>query len=221
MLSLKNIFYLAEITAFLIGCYCYKYLPKKTGKVLLFLLLYVICNESIGIYFNRVVHIPNVELYNVSTAIEYLVYYYLFTQFFRLAINQKIATWFIIIYPFIWFINICFIQGFHQFHTYTLTIGGISIIILSCLYFAEFLTFTSKTKITHLPAFWLCTGLLFFYSGILINDFFIMDTHVIKFDIINLSLYRIISNVLNVILYFTYIMFFRCYQQNKNTRPFF
>ena len=216
MLSLKYIYYFAEITAFLIGCYFYKFLPKRTGKVLLYLLLFVLCFESIAIYFTRVLQKPNVEVYNISTAVELVVYYYLFTQFFRTTFYQQIAKWLILIYPLIWLTNILFIQGFHQFHTYSLAIGSISIIILSLLYFNELLNDTTTLNITDNPAFWLFTGCLFFYAGILVNDFFVGFTHKIKLESVNLSLYRIINNTLNVILYFTYIMFFKCYQQNKN-----
>lgn len=213
---IKKIYLIAEIVAFIVGCYCYKSLKDKPSKCLVYLLFYVLITEQVGRYFREVLHKSNVEYYNVSTAIEFLVYFYLFSKFFERKRNQLFSKNLLWFYPIVWLINILFIQGFHRFHTYSLIFGSVLIILLCCMFFLELLSITLEVDITKYAPFWLCTGLLFFYTGIISSDLLITYFNRIRFFNGQLSLYKIISNILNLILYSGYIMYFVCYHRNRN-----
>lgn len=215
-MEIRDLYLYAEVAAFLIGCYLFNSLKKGPSVILVFLLAYVLATEQFGRYFRRVLHKPNVEFYNLSTAIEFMVYFYLFSIFFKKSWKKKYSKYLLWIYPIIWLINILFIQGFHIFHTYSMTIGSIAIIILSCLYLQELIDLALDKDITQHAPFWLCTGLIFFYTGGLVNDFIISNTYKIYFTNLRSSLYSLINNILNVILYSGYIMYFICYHRNKN-----
>ena len=84
-------------------------------------------------------------------------------------------------------INIVFIQKMKAFHTVTYAFGCLLIVVVCIFYFLELFRNPKSVKLTSNPAFWICSGLLFFYccgfplygllnfiSGIslIINNFF-------------------------------------------------
>lgn len=204
-----------EIIVLSFGILYYQRMKKSPFKLLVWLLLIVVIAESIGGYQRRILHIRNVEVYNISTCIEFITYGYLFWTSFSNKKLKLITKYFIIIYPIIWLINILFIQGFHVFHTYTMTIGSIYMILFSCLIFYEIFISNKKINLFKSPIFWLSTGLLFFYAGDLINGWFVKFTHKIKFNILDFTLFKLINNSLIFILYFTFIKIFQCFKIQK------
>lgn len=187
----------------------------KAELQLVYLLAVVVVTEYTGYYIGSVLHKRNIEYYNVSTMVEFVIYF----NYFKEILNRKkikfIANLCFYIYPILWLLNILFIQGFYHFHTYTMLLGGVLTILFSILYFQELLLLYTRIDPIKTAAFWICTGLLFFYTVDLINDYLLTFTHSIKFSNTKMTLFKIINHTLNIILYSCFIIAFRCYRKNK------
>lgn len=205
-----------ELLAFIVGLINYKKLKDTQFGKLVWLLLLVIIAESIGIYQRRFLHIRNAEVYNVSTVIEFIVYAWIFSSII-LSINlNKLIKLFILLYPIIWFINIIFIQGFHVFHTYTMTLGSFCMILMSNGYYLDIIKKEKKKNLLEIPEFWFSTGLLFFYSTDIVNSNLIKLTYQIKITK-EISLFKVINTSSNVILYSCFIVMFILIAKMKKT----
>ena len=105
----------------------------------------------------------NLFLYNFFTTLEFCFYLWVIS---RIITNDRVIKliWLIIpIYLLISVINILFIQGMRSFHTVTYAMGCLLIVIFSVYYFFELFRRPQSVDLKTNPAFWICTGLLFFY----------------------------------------------------------
>lgn len=104
----------------------------------------------------------NVVLFNFYTTYEFCFYLFVLEEI----VNNKIAKMIVInliwIYPCLALGNIFFIQGVNNWHSVTYSLGSFLIIILCIYYFLEIFRLPKSVKLLREPAFWICTGLLFF-----------------------------------------------------------
>ncbi len=198
-----------ELIAFLTGLFYYKKLKSSTYYILVWLLFFVIVAESIGMYQRRILHIPNVQVYNIITGIEFLVYALIFKKIIRWNVTKKVINVFFIVYPICWLLNMIFIQGFNMFHTYTMSIGSIFMVFLAFSYLYNLFNIEYKFNLLGSPDFWFSIGILFFYAGDMLNSFLIFYVDNVKI-IADYSLFRIINTSFNIILYSCFIKAFRC-----------
>lgn len=122
--------------------------------------------ELIGKYF--AIHkryIENVNLFNVTTVIEFVIFYYLFYQSITSTRLKKIIIYTIPLYVVMAAINQLFIQGFNSFHTYTMLIGTIFLIVFVFFYFYEAFSNKEPLSLPQEPMFWISTGVFLFYLG--------------------------------------------------------
>ncbi len=110
--------------------------------------------------------IPNVWLYNYFSAIEFNFYFLFFYQLLRGVLVRRIVLITVVVYPILAFTNIIFFQGRNgaELHTYTVMLGAILVIIYCMLFFYQVLRYPGTESLTRIPAFWITTGLLFFYA---------------------------------------------------------
>lgn len=111
--------------------------------------------------------VNNTALYNYFSTFEFAFYFVYFYYHLRSRALKNFALCLGIAYPLIALANILFYQGRapYGFHTYTVMLGAILIVICCMLYFNEMLRFPGTSSLVHIPAFWINTGLLFFYSS--------------------------------------------------------
>ncbi|MGZ8557320.1 MAG: hypothetical protein ACXWWC_03260, partial [Chitinophagaceae bacterium] len=76
---------------------------------------------------------------------------------------KKIIKAVLLIYALTSTVNIIFIQKMKAFHTITYSLGCLLIVIFCFYYFLELFKLPKSVKLKNNPAFWICTGLLFFY----------------------------------------------------------
>ncbi len=118
--------------------------------------------EIIGPYLsahNR----SNVALYNFFTVFEFCFYMVLISLMVdngRVKKNMQISVFF---YGLIAVLNILFFQGMNGFHTITYSFGCLVIVSFCVYYFFELFRLPKSIKLSRNPAFWICSGLLFFY----------------------------------------------------------
>jgi len=146
----------------LASIYVYKGNKYKYIKLFSPFLLATFLTEFIGSYLSSI-NQHNGYIYNFFSVVEFCFYLYIIS----LIINHPKAKTAIrvttIAYSVIAVANILFYQGMETLHTITYSLGCLIIVVACCYYFFELFRLPNAVKLTSNPAFWLCSGLLFFY----------------------------------------------------------
>jgi hypothetical protein len=158
VLYIEIICLLASLTLFFQGS-----IPQYM-KAFSFFMLITLIVEITGWLFMKynVNKIQVTLLYNIFTAFEF-EYYLLIIRF--TLYNKKvkrIISWLLVVYPFLVLINMLFIQP-NAFHTITYSLGCLLVVAACIYYFFEIFQITNSVNLLKEPAFWICSGLLFFY----------------------------------------------------------
>ncbi len=211
------IFLYFEIAAFIYGLIYYNRIRKTIFSKLVWLIGIVVLAELIGTYQRRILHVPNVQVYNIATLIEFILYGLIFSKIYSSAKWAWFSKYFVLAYPILWLINITLIQGFQVFHTYTMSLGSFSMIIMACFYFIGIIQNEEKIDLLNSGAFWFATGILIFYSSDIFNSFFLRNTH--KINLFNgFTLFKLINTILNIILYSCFIKVFHITKESTQTK---
>ena len=149
-----------------------------------------------------------VTLYNVFTTMEFVFYFWMLRYMVRNRWAKRLlfhSLWF---YPVLVILNILFLLKDMQFHTITYSFGGFLIVIATIIYFFELFQFDKPVNLVREPAFWICSGLLFFYACTfplyaLINFFQDPSNIIIK------NITSILA-VVNILLYSSFIIAALC-----------
>lgn len=204
----------AEILAFIISVITYRHLKGTPFRPFPFFLLFIVLIELTGRYMTRILHVHNAWLFNISTTIEFIFYAYIFNRTLQTPRYKITTRWFIIIYPILVTLNILFIQGPTNWHSYTYTLGSACVILFCVLFFYELLLNPVEETLQHDPLFWFTTGILFFYLGGL--SFNLLYNLLQRYATSTAGkLFQNINNNLILILYSCFIMAFLC----KRTLP--
>lgn len=206
-----------EILALIASVVFYSKIKNSPLRWFILFLLMVVTVELTGRYFRKVLHQPNAWLYNISTVLEFLFYTYLFHTHFNRRNHKTSTKYFLYIYPVLAFINIVFIQGFENFHSYTMSVGSFFMILFSGFYFAELLKTPVRLKLHQIPMFWIASGILFFYLGNLLYELAFQFIEYNKLDFQH-KIFQAINNNLILVLYSFFIIAFAC-SRKENSSP--
>jgi len=147
-------------------------------------------------------------MYNVFNVLEFTFYIWIIREIVQNKESKKVIFYVLLLYPIIDLVNIFFIQGTTHFHTITYALGCLLIVILCIYYFFELFQSPSSVNLLRQPAFWICSGLLFFYCcSFPIFGFSNFLTLLPKVFIRNI---RTIIILLNVFLYSMFTLAFLC-----------
>ncbi len=178
-------------------------------KLFPFFLLISLTAELIGIYFIYVLkRHSNLFIYNPFSAFEFVFYIWLLRAIIRNKLVKKILIVLLVLYPIGAGINIYFFQGINGFHSITYAVGCLLIITFSTYYFYELFLIPEPVNLLFEPAFWICTGLLFFYSCTF--PLFGLSNIVTSLPRIIINNIEIIINMLNSLLYLMFSIAFLC-----------
>jgi hypothetical protein len=162
--------------------------------------------ESFGAYL-RYTNKNNLYIYNFFTVFEFCFYMFLVS----LIISHYKAKLIIRVISFLYVIiaisNILFFQGTKTFHTVTYSLGCLIIVGVCIYYFFELFRLPKAVKLSKDPAFWICSGLLFFYCcGFPLYAFI---NFWVRFDWMAKS-FGDIFTILNIFLYSLFTIAFLC-----------
>jgi len=170
-------------------------------------LLATIITEVLGSYLSSI-HRPNVALYNFFTVFEFCFYLYIINLIISNEKIRKVIKVVIMLYILIAVTNILFIQKIKAFHTVTYAFGCLLIVAACIYYFFELFKIPKSVELKKNPAFWICSGLLFFYCcGFPLYGMFNFLSDISKLIIKNF--YNIIT-ILNIFLYTLFTIAFLC-----------
>lgn len=149
--------FLASLTVYFTSRNNYLYL-----KLFPPFLLATIIVESFGNYLGSIEK-SNTDIYNFFTVFEFCFYLWVISLITSNKQVKKIARLTVIFYVLVAVVNIIFIQKMKAFHTVTYAFGCLLIVTFSIYYFFELFKLPKSVKLKNNPAFWICSGLLFFY----------------------------------------------------------
>jgi hypothetical protein len=104
------------------------------------------------------------SLYNFFSVVEFLFYMYVIREIIHSKKVKRLIFHTAWIYALLGVANILFIQKIVSFNSITYALGCLLISILCVYFFFELFQMTGSVNLTQLPAFWICTGLLFYYT---------------------------------------------------------
>lgn len=170
-------------------------------------LFVTLVTEILGSYFWSIGR-NNLVLYNFFTVFEFCFYLFVI----RLIIGSKKVKIIIqltaILYAIAAIVNILFIQSMKTFHTVTYSIGCLLIVIFCIYYFLELFRLPRFVNLVANPAFWICSGLLFFYCcGFPLYG--LVNVWADISDLVGRNFDRIIT-ILNIFLYSLFTIAFLC-----------
>ncbi|HRP56656.1 hypothetical protein [Agriterribacter sp.] len=140
-----------------------------------------------------------VTLYNVFTTIEFVFYFWMLRYMISNRLAKRVLLHSLWLYPVLVILNKLFLQKGPQFHTITVCLGCLLVVMAAIIYFFELFQLNKPVNLIREPSFWICSGLLFFYACTfplyaLINFFQDPSNIIVKniafiFAIVNILLY--------------------------------
>jgi hypothetical protein len=106
----------------------------------------------------------DVWLSNLDSVVVISFYLFLLREIVKSKKAKKVLLIFVLAYPIVSVINIFLFRRLPLLFPMTFTSGGVLIVITSIYYFWE--TFQQKNSVNLIrePAFWICSGLLFYFT---------------------------------------------------------
>jgi len=170
-------------------------------KIFPFFLFITFVIECISAYMSSQ-NLHNITLYNFFSVFEMVFYFFVLSEVILKKSIKKIVRSLIWIYPLIFLFNIFFIQT-ENFHSMTYALGCLLIVTICIYYFFELFQLSHSVSLLHEPAFWICSGLLFFYTVSfpifgLVNFLermprFILNNLTAILTVMNVSLYSLLT----------------------------
>jgi hypothetical protein len=201
-----SLYIIILIISVLIGIITLKKSSPLYLKQFPFFLLIILIIELIGQLNQK--RGNNVLLYNLTSIGEFCFYSFYFTQTILGKKIKKEISLFIYLFTFFSFSNLFFFQGYYSFNTYTYSIGCISIVILSSLYYYQLFKSSDNIDLLHEPSFWITTGLIFYYISS-ITIFGMLNYISILPKVIRNNLQQI-TLLINAFFYSLFIIAFLC-----------
>lgn len=200
-ITLSFICFLASLTVYFIPNTKF-YL--KTFPI--FLLIRMIW-DGIGTYMGRH-NIGNSLIYNTYMVWDFSYYLFILRLIIQNRQVKEVIFHLLWIFPVFSFFNMFFVQGLDNFNTLTYSTGCLLIVAACGFYFYELFHLAYAVNLLREPAFWICSGLLFFYCCSfpllgLINYLYSASSIIIK-DL------GIILTLINILLNFLFVTGFLC-----------
>jgi hypothetical protein len=174
-------------------------------------LFVTLCIELWGAY-ELSLRINNLGMYSFFTAFEFCYYLLMLNFIITNKLMKKMIMIIIPVYAIIATINIVFIQGMDRFHITSYSLGCLIIVIVCIYYFFELFRLPKSIDLKANPAFWICSGLLFFYCVSFPLYGFIREWAKFPLFVKN---FDAIVNMLNICLYTLFTIGFLCSRTRK------
>jgi hypothetical protein len=161
-------YFYVELLSLLVGICSYSKLSVWFKRLAVFL-GFIVLVELSGLLIVQKLGRSNHFLFNLSVPISIIFYSCLFRSLFLSTKNRRIVTVGLIVFVSFSILNMIFLQGVYFFNSYTIMLGSVWIVFLSCLLLLQLSDLIELGgSILKMPQFWLAGGLLFSFSGSLL-----------------------------------------------------
>jgi hypothetical protein len=159
--------------------------------------------------------INNLVFVNLVTVFDFAFYCYFIREIIRTKLVKRILLYCLIIYPAIFLVNTLLIQGSVAFHSMTYALGCL-LIVLSCVYyFWELFQQPDSVNLSRQPAFWIASGLLFYYACTF--PFYGTTNLVRALPTVILKNLLLIFELLSTLQYLSFTIAFLCRLRNRKS----
>jgi hypothetical protein len=156
------IYYYFILLSFIVSLIVYPSIKQSYLKFFPPFLFATLVIEYIGSYVGSLGK-NNLIIYNFFAVVEICFYLYLISLIITNKKAKNIIRIAALLYSVFSVINIVFIQGIKGFPTISYSLGCLIIVAACIYYFLELFRLPKSIKLTKNPAFWICSGLMFFY----------------------------------------------------------
>jgi hypothetical protein len=147
-------------------------------------------------------------IYNLFSVFEFMFYFFVLMNIITNKKVRKGIKFIMFFYPILAILNFIFLQKANSFHTMSYTLGCILVIALCIIYFIEIFQNPQATSILKLPAFWVCTAIMFSYCCTF--PFFSMLNFFETVPKIIFNNLRRIFSIVNILSYTLFTIAFLC-----------
>jgi hypothetical protein len=181
--------------------------------------LFVNCCQDIATSYLALNHVNNIFILNVNTMVTLGFYLYLLMEIIRDPKGKKALLIMLIVYLLVSMVNIFLVQKTGVFNTMTFCFGCLLIVVACIYYFWELFQQRLSLNLLRQPAFWICSGLLFFCAcSFPLNGLMNFINALPKVILQNLF---IIFILLNILLYLSFSIAFLCRLKTRKSMSSF
>ena len=181
-----------------IGLLKIKVLPQS-AKIIWYYLLVSAVVSSAAIFIGRVMHVNNLPLIHVYTALEVILFCWFYKKLLQ-APKDSVLYWLLpTVFVLLCIINALFFQSIHTYSSYTRSVEAIICILFALNYFARLATDNNGKKIALLPEFYLNSGIFLYFSGAFM--LFVFSNFIINSSSHNYSVIWVIHAALVLFMY--------------------
>lgn len=203
---LTNPITIAELLALSAACFFLS--SKRAGYWRLFIVfcILVLAAELTGFYMRTVMVQPNHVVYNLLMLLQTAFFLYLLREFHAAEHWRKYIVFaglgFLLLY-----ISESVINEFAAYNKYSRQCLSLMIVLFSCTFYFKLLQNDEVKNPLSYPAFWIVTGLFFYYFGSIVMFAFFDYVSKIKLSG-KLSFYTLVMGCLSFVLYGSWIIGF-------------
>ncbi|HEY4287752.1 MAG TPA: hypothetical protein VGN00_11685 [Puia sp.] len=159
----------------------------------------------------------NVFLNNLVQMFVIAFQIYLLREIVQGAKAKKVFLYFLLTYLLLSLTNFFLVQKTGVFNTMTFSLGSLFIVSACIYYFWELFQLRSFVNLVRQPAFWICSGLLFYYACSFPLTSLLNFIHALP-KVILQNLF-IIFILLNIFLYLSFTIAFLCRLKTRRSMP--
>jgi|SRR6185312_12209128 len=163
--------------------------------------------------YTALYRINNVFLNNMDSLVVISFELYLLREIFANRRAKRIFLAIFSLYPVLSIVNIFLVQRYSNFHTMTYSLGSLLIVAGCIYYFWELFQQKTSVDLVRQPAFWICSGLLFYYCCIF--PLYGLTNFIDSLPLVVRQNLLAILNVINVCLYLSFTIAFLCRLKTK------
>jgi hypothetical protein len=153
------------LVAFLVSLTIFSHRNSNTEQYLRLFPWFLLLSGIVEVIENYqgIHHRNNLLLANPFTVLTFCFYFYTLYCIIHNKLARKIIFLLIWLYPLVALVNIYFIQKAGVFHTVTYCLGCLLVVVICFYYFLELFRLPKSVNLIRQPAFWICSGLLFYF----------------------------------------------------------
>lgn len=150
----------------------------------------------------------NILLYNIYCIVNFCFLFFVLEEVITSRLMKRITLFATGIFILLALINLFFIQKSNVWNSISYSFGSLMVVALTIYYYLELFRRPKSVNLIREPAFWICAGLLFFYSCSFpflgLNNFLDHAPLVIKLNLGSILM------LLNILLYSLFTIAFLC-----------
>jgi hypothetical protein len=160
IVEIKNGILILQVVTAIVGSIYFSKYKHTILKYLLYLLWYVVINDTIAGYYSEHICKYNAAFYNVFQLVSFTLYLSIFKDAIKSLKFKKIISFFIVAYYITFFINILISNFKEIYFSFSYVFGALFIISSIIMFYSEILNSDKIININRMLIFWVSIGLL-------------------------------------------------------------